>query len=168
MKKNVITAAALMTTIAASSSAIAQDRSPIETQNVETVLRLFDEGWGAQDGWRDVWRETMTPGFRSIFHSNQAVEGIEQAIAFNAVLFEGFPRLEVVVENVTVEGDNVVVQARLTGAQDGPFLGVPPSGQMVDVPDVTLFTLADGQVIEMRYFTDLLAVMTAISAPPEN
>lgn len=153
---------------AAAFDANSQDRTPVETQNVETVMALFSEGWGAREGWREVWRATMAPEFRSIFHSHQAVEGIEDAIAFNAGLFEGFPTLAVAVEDVVVEGNRVVVRSRLAGTHDGPFLGVPPSGHTVNVPDVTLFTLADHKVIEMRYFTDLLAVMTAIGALPDN
>ena len=60
------------------------------------------------------------------------------------------------------------MRARLAGSQDGVFLGVPPSGNAVDVPDITLFRFADGKVIEQHYFTDLLAVMSAIgaTAPP--
>ncbi|MEM7487780.1 MAG: ester cyclase [Pseudomonadota bacterium] len=146
---------------------LAHDRTPSEVRNVETVLRLFDEGWGANEGWRDVWRRTMTADFRSIFHSEQPVVGIENAIEFNAALFGGFPKLVVSVEDVITEGDRVIVRGRLTGTQDGPFLGVPPSGNAVDVPDVTMFTLADGKVTEMRYFTDLLVIMTAIGAVPE-
>jgi len=34
------------------------------------------------------------------------------------------------------------------------------------VPDVTVFKIADGKVVEMSYFTDLLAVMTTIGAVP--
>ncbi|WP_300056663.1 ester cyclase [uncultured Roseobacter sp.] len=169
MDRSVVTAAAAVLAMAtAASDANAQDRTPVETQNVETVLRLFEDGWGARDGWRDIWRGTMAPEVRSFFHSQPAVEGIEEAIAFNAGLFDGFPELAVSVEDVMAEGDSVVVRARLTGTQDGPFLGAPPSGQPVDVPDVTLFTLANGKVVEMRYFTDLLAVMTAIGAGPRD
>ena len=162
-----IAAAALAASIAFSPVAFAQDRTASETRNVESVLRLFDEGWGANDGWRDVWRNTMTADFRSIFHAQPPVEGIEAAIEFNAALFNGFPELTVTIEDVIAEGDRVVVRGRLTGTHDGPFLGVPPSGNAVDVPDVTMFALADGKVTEMRYFTDLLAVMTAIGAVPE-
>ncbi|WP_298969229.1 ester cyclase [uncultured Roseobacter sp.] len=169
MKKTLTTTAAALTiTSAAASNANSQDRTSVEAQNVETVMTLFNEGWGACEGWRDVWRATMAPEFRSIFHSHQAVEGIEDSIAFNTGLFEGFPTLAVAVEDVVAEGNTVVVRARLTGTHDGPFLGVPPSGQTVNVPDVTLFKLADQKVVEMRYFTDLVAVMTAIGALPDS
>ena len=140
------------------------DRTSIERANVEAVLRLFDDGWGANVGWEDVWRTQVASDVRTCFHSHVPLEGLDAAIAFNRELFTGFPTLQMTVENVTVEGNTVIVRGHLNGRQDGPFLGAPASGAVVDVPDVTLFRLEDGKIVESRYFTDLLAVMTAIGA----
>lgn len=152
--------------LGASMPAFADDRTLQEERNVEIVTRLFDEGWGASRGWEAVWREVMADDFAYYFHSLPPQEGLEDAIAFNRALFAGFPNLEVFVEEIVAEGDVVVVRSRLTGAQDGVFLGVPPSGAVVDVPDLALFRLNGDMIVEQRYFTDLLAVMTAIGAVP--
>lgn len=142
----------------------AGDRTPTEEANVATVLRLLGDGWGANAGWEDVWRANVAPNVRTFFHSHPPMDGLDAAIAFNRELFDGFPTLNMDVEKVTAEGDTVIVRGHLTGAQDGPFLGAPASGAALDVPDVTMFRLADGKIVESRYFTDLLAVMTAIGA----
>ncbi|MEM9638536.1 MAG: ester cyclase [Pseudomonadota bacterium] len=142
----------------------AAGRSRAEADNVETVLRLFDQGWGASPGWEEEWRAALVPDVRTYFHAFPPTEGLEPAIAFNRDLFTGFPDLKVEVQEVTAEGDTVVVRGRLTGRHTGSFLGVPASGALVDVPDVTLFRLRDGKVVESRYFTDLLSVMTTIGA----
>ncbi|WP_299971039.1 ester cyclase [uncultured Roseobacter sp.] len=139
-------------------------RTPKEQANVTTVLKMFDDGWGANAGWEDVWRANAAPNVRTYFHSHPPMEGLEAAIEFNAELFKGFPRLEMTVENTIAKEDAVIVRGRLVGSQDGPFLGAPASGAAVDVPDVTLFRLEDGKIVESRYFTDLLAVMIAIGA----
>lgn len=155
----------LTTLVAAMSLPVAAEtRTPSEEANVEVVQRLLSEGWGATDGWEAVWREVMAPDFTYHFHAQPPQEGIEAAIAFNAVLFMGFPDLEIAVEEIVADGDVVVVRSRLTGAQTGPFLGAPPSGAEVDVPDLTLFRFDSGRLVEQRYFTDLLAVMTVIGA----
>jgi len=65
---------------------------------------------------------------------------------------------------VTVEGDTVIVQSRLSGVQTGPFLGLPASHRAVDVPDVTIFRFRYDKICEVRYFTDLLRVMQTIDA----
>ena len=144
--------------VASSGNALAEGRAATEAANVKTALRMFDEGW------ETVWRESLSPGFLSYFHSRPLIEGIEPAIAFNRELFVGFPELRMTVEDVVAEGDNVIVRGRLSGSNDGPFLGAPPSGADVLVPDVTIFRLEGGKIVEMRYFTDLLAVMTTIGA----
>lgn len=153
-------------TPAAVPPAAPQYRTVAEERNVETVMQLFKDGWGARRGWEEVWRSNMSPDFRSFFHAFPPTEGVEAAIAFNRDLFVGFPNLQMDVQDVVAEENSVVVRGRLTGQHDGSFLGVPATGASVDVPDVTLFRLTDSKVIEMRYFTDLLAVMTAIGAVP--
>ncbi|MEL6466443.1 MAG: ester cyclase [Pseudomonadota bacterium] len=139
-------------------------RTPKERSNVATVLTMFGDGWGANPGWEDVWRANVAPNVRTYFHSHPPMEGLDAAIEFNAELFAGFPKLRMTVENTIVEEDTVIVRGRLRGSQDGRFLGAPASRAAVDVPDVTLFRLEDGKIVESRYFTDLLAVMTAIGA----
>lgn len=145
-------------------SASAPGRTPTEEANVAIVLEMFGDGWGANEGWENVWHSNVAPNVRTYFHSHPPKDGLAAAIAFNAELFAGFPKLRMTVENITAEGDTVVVNGRLAGSQDGPFLGVPASGACVDVPDVTQFRLQGGKIVENRYFTDLLAVMTAIGA----
>ncbi len=152
--------------VAAMASAGAQDRTKLERRNVDLVMRMFEEGWGANSGWEDVWRANLSPTFTSYFHAFPPTEGLEAAIAFNRDLFAGFPNLEVTVEEVTAEGESVVVQARLIGRHEGPFLGVPASGAVVNVPDVTLFRVKNGKITESRYFTDLVMAMTAMGAIP--
>lgn len=139
-------------------------RTPKEQANVATALTMFGDGWGANADWENVWRANVAPNVRTFFHSHPPMEGLDAAIEFNAELFAGFPKLRMTVENTIAEQDTVIVCGRLAGSQDGPFLGAPASGASVDVPDVTLFRLEDGKIVESRYFTDLLAVMTAIGA----
>ncbi|MEM9797509.1 MAG: ester cyclase [Pseudomonadota bacterium] len=142
-------------------------RSQIERRNVATALTLFGQGWGARPGWEDVWKRVFDPDIVSRFHAFPPIRGLEAAMAFNADLFAGFPDLKVAITSVTAESDTVVVQSRLTGRHEGAFLNVSASGASVDVPDVTILRFgADGRILESRYFTDLLAVMTTIGAVP--
>lgn len=158
--------AAALATVTTTTAVSAQDRTITEQANVETVAHLFKEGWGAHPGWEEVWRTNLSPNVRSFFHAFPPNEGIEAAITFNRDLFAGFPDLKMAVEAVVAEGDTVIVRGHLVGQHHGTFLGIPATGAAVDVPDVTLFRLQDGKVVESRYFTDLLAVMRAIGAIP--
>jgi predicted ester cyclase len=140
------------------------NRTTAEQANVETVLKLLTLGWGGNQNWQAVWRAEMSRDVRTFFHSNPPVKGIANAIEFNALLFAGFPELKLTIVNVIAEGDYVIVQGHLKGRHSGTFLNVPATSTMIEVPDVTIFRLSSGKVLEMRYFTDLLAVMGAIGA----
>jgi steroid delta-isomerase-like uncharacterized protein len=138
-------------------------RSPHEQQNVKTALMMFAEGWGAIPGWQDVWRAHAAGNMMSFFNGNpDPQKDLEQFLTFQAELFGGFPTLQTQVTDVTAEADTVVVQSMLEGTHDGEFLGVPASGARVKIPDVTIFRLKNNKIVEVKYFTDLLIVMTMI------
>ncbi len=139
-------------------------RSAKEVENIQTVLTMFDAGWGANPGWKDVWRDTLSTDVCTFFHSHPVMTGIDTAIEFNEDLFSGFPELAIEIREIIADGDTVVVRGHLKGTHDGLFLGIPASGAGVDVPDVTIFRLKEGKIVESRYFTDLLDVMTTIGA----
>ncbi|WP_375550849.1 ester cyclase [Rhodophyticola porphyridii] len=147
---------------------LAEDRSKEEAANVSATQRFFNAGWGTNEGWQDHWRSAVSEDATSYFHAFPPITGVENMIDFNADLFVGFPRLEMSVQGIVAEGNTVVVTGHLNGIHDGLFLGVPASGAEVSVPDVTILTFRDRQIVEMRYFTDLMAVMTLIGALPPN
>jgi steroid delta-isomerase-like uncharacterized protein len=145
------------------SSGNALGRTSEEDQNVRTVFKMFDEGWGASPDWQGVWRANADIDMVSFFNgSPEPSRGLDQFLSFQKGLFAGFPTLKTRVTHVVAEADTVVVQTMLDGTHDGDFLGVPASGVQVNVPDVTIFRLKNGKIVEVRYFTDLLTVMTKI------
>ncbi|MEM1065475.1 MAG: ester cyclase [Pseudomonadota bacterium] len=140
-------------------------RTPSEQRRVDVAKKMFDEGWGANTGWQSVWKNHATDDMIGYFHGNpEPNKGRTAFVAFQSMLFDGFPNLKTEVRSVTAEGDTVVIQSRLTGKQTGEFLGVPPSNNEVDVPDVTIFRFEQDKICEVRYFTDLLRVMQTIGA----
>lgn len=140
-------------------------RMPAEQRRAEVASKMFDEGWGANPEWESVWEDHATEDMIGYFHGDpEPNKGRQAFISFQSMLFDGFPDLKTKVTSVTVEGDTVVVQSRLTGQHSGEFLGVPPSNNVVDVPDVTIFRFEGEKICEVRYFTDLLRVMQTIGA----
>ncbi|MGL5008898.1 MAG: ester cyclase [Paracoccaceae bacterium] len=140
-----------------------QQRTADEQHNVRTALLMFTDGWGTSPGWQDVWRAHAESDMIAYFNGEpEPSRGLEQFLTFQEGLFAGFPAITTKVTHITAEADTVIVQSVLDGTQDGPFFGVPASGARVRLPDVTIFRLKNCRIVEVRYFTDLLAVMTAI------
>lgn len=129
-------------------------------QNREIALRFATEGWGTQANWRLVWDHLMSPDV--VYHFNSSSEpivGLEANKAFNESLFQGFPDIRQVMEDLLVERDRVVYRCTIQGTQTGEFMGVPPTSKSVKVNDFTLLKLKEGKIIEWWYETNLLEVM---------
>ena len=138
-------------------------RTPSEQRRADVAIKMFHEGWGANTGWQSVWEDHAKEDMQGYFHGDpNPNQGRTAYLAFQSMLFDGFPDLKTEVKSVTAESDTVVVQSRLTGRQTGEFLGVPPSNNKVDVPDVTIFRFDEDKICEVRYFTDLMRVLQTI------
>ncbi|MGA2929323.1 MAG: ester cyclase, partial [Solirubrobacteraceae bacterium] len=60
----------------------------------------------------------------------------------------GFPDLKSIVEQFITVDDKVILRLRWTGTHTGPYLGVAPTGERVDVRGMTIWRFEDGKVVE--------------------
>jgi steroid delta-isomerase-like uncharacterized protein len=120
--------------------------------NKQLALRNAVEGWGTEAQWRTIWDETCSPDFISHFCGfAEPVEGLEAAKEFNAELFSGFPKLQQEISGVIATETDVAYRHRLTGTHDGPFLGLPATGKLVDITGMTWVRIDDGRIVEQWY-----------------
>lgn len=78
--------------------------------------------------------------------------------------------IDVRLERVVVEGDNVAWRWGMSGTHTGEFMGVPASGNRVEMTGNDLGVMRDGKLAEMWGEMDGLSLMTqlgAIQAPPQ-
>jgi len=60
--------------------------------------------------------------------------------------FAAIPDLRVEIVALAEQGDDVFVQWRLTGTQQGPLQGLEPTGRQLALDGVDHFTLRDGRI----------------------
>jgi predicted ester cyclase len=99
--------------------------------NAATYRRWFDEG--CSQGNIDVADELYAPDY--VTHAVRpglppTLEGLK---IFIRALREGMPDLNCSVEEVIAEGDRVAGRFSLRGTHRGTLLGIPPTGNQVDV-----------------------------------
>ncbi|NJK50430.1 ester cyclase [Candidatus Gracilibacteria bacterium] len=129
-------------------------------QNKAIALRLAKEGWGTMPGWEKIWDELVDRDIVQYFCSqSESICGLETNKAFQASLFEGFPKIEQTIESVVAEGDKVVYFHTLKGAHTGTFMGIEPTNNWVKATGFTMVRVANSKIVEMWYETNLLAVM---------
>lgn len=94
--------------------------------------------------------------------------GKEDVKAFFQLMRSGFPDLRFDVEDMVVAGDVGVVRARMRGTHQGEFMGIPATGNALDVPLIDWLRFRGGQVAEHWGVMDSGAMMgqLGVEAPP--
>ena len=90
-------------------------------------------------------------------------EGFKQVIA---QFWAAFPDMTVILEETFADGDLVGTRGRFTGTHRGEFMGVPASGQPVDVKYIDLWRVRDGKLAENWVQLDMIGLMQQIGAMP--
>ncbi len=83
---------------------------------------------------------------------------------FSGEFFAAFPDLVHNVDQVTAEGDRVVLQITVTGTHKGTFLGIPATGRTISYPSMVTYRIRDGKITETRAVFDQLALLRQIGA----
>lgn len=75
-----------------------------------------------------------------------------------------------VIEKVIADGDRVGLLFRVTGTHTGTFFGIPPTGKKIDVYEVALIRIENGQMVEGWFMMDEIALLQQMGAtlPPRS
>jgi uncharacterized protein (TIGR02246 family) len=76
--------------------------------------------------------------------------------------FSAFPDILMRHEDVVIDGDRVVVIARLSGTHSGEFFGLAPTGRHLEVQVALLQKVADGVVVDERRIYDFTGVLVQV------
>ena len=94
--------------------------------------------------------------------------GVEGAREFYGMYRSAFPDTEITIEDQLAEGGKAATRWTARGTQQGELLGVPPSGNRVEVAGITISRNDGGKVAEEWDNYDALGMMQAIGAVPEQ
>ena len=92
--------------------------------NKKLVRTLIDEVMNKRQ--LDAVDRFLAPDF--VEHNPNLPQGREGRKQFAAAVHAGFSDYRGEIVEILAEGDKVVVRTQWSGTQDGPFLGLPPSG----------------------------------------
>lgn len=89
---------------------------------------------------------------------------------FLAAVLAGFSDYHGEIQDILAEGDKVVVRTLWTGTQDGPFLGLPPSGRKLRFMTADFFRIENGKLAEHWDVVDSLprAIALGLVPPPQT
>jgi predicted ester cyclase len=91
----------------------------------------------------------------------------DEALIAHIEFFEAaFPGYEVFIDEMTAEGNRVVVQARLNGTHLGDLSGIPPTFKTVNVPFVIRYEIENNKIISHWMLADQMSLMEQLGVIP--
>jgi len=88
--------------------------------------------------------------------------------ALMGAFFAAFPDMRIVVEQTVGEGDLVCTRGYFEGTHDGDFMGVPATGNKVNVKYMDIWRLVDGKAVENWVRLDMLGMMQQLGVVPAS
>src|SRR3954470_3076161 len=134
-------------------------------QNKEIARRYFEEILNT--GNLDLVDELFSEDFQ--FHITTIpvpVQSRDGEKGFVSTLRNAFPDIKFVVDHYIAEGDKVLARWHLTGTHNGPFLGIPPTGNAVEDHGNDIFHFRNGQCTEIWVNEDSLGLMKQMGVIP--
>ena len=101
-----------------------------------------------------------------IEHNPHLPQGLAGKKQFVASVLAGFSDYHGEIQEILAEGDKVVVRVQWTGTQDGPFLGLAPSGNKLRFSTADFFRIENGKLAEHWDVVDSLPRAIAIGLVP--
>ena len=70
-----------------------------------------------------------------------------------------FPKYEMFADELTSEGNRVVVRARMKGSHEGEFNGIKPTHRAVEFPLVISYQIENGKIVHHWLMADQMVLM---------
>jgi predicted ester cyclase len=123
------------------------------------VSRRWIEVFNARDDAGEA--DVRGPGY--VAHAPSSLEPApldsEAWTKFLAGFVEGFPDLQITIEDAVGEGDLVAQRVHFSGTHTGEFQGLPATGRKVSFSGLELNRFADGRVTEHWFQLDALGLL---------
>jgi steroid delta-isomerase-like uncharacterized protein len=94
------------------------------------------------------------------------LQGTELFNQYFSMIRSAFPDFEGVVEDMVAEGDKVAARVTIRGTHRGEFMGIPSSGNRIEVTGIDIARFADGKMVEHWGNFDDLGMMQQLGVVP--
>ena len=112
-------------------------------------------------------------GYLDLYSDDVVFGGVSQepmdkagVVAFHEDFYAAFPGVQAEVLDLIESGDQLAARLLLSGPHEGPFLGVPPTGNDVQLAITTILTMRAGKCVERWSTADMLGLLIQLGAVP--
>jgi len=119
-------------------------------RNKELVRRAYD---AVNRGAIDEFGNLLADDFKEIDQRGKTKNKVE-SIAETKDLKRAMPDLRYDIQEIIAEGDKVAVVDTFSGTMKGEIMGMQPTGKKMSVPEVDVYRVKNGKLIEVRSALD--------------
>ncbi len=94
-----------------------------------------------------------------VAHDLGPVERMQRSLP---ILRAAFPDLKHSIVHIFAKGDWVAARWRLTATHKGPFMGLPATGNAIDIEEAGMMRFVDGKLAEGWFIADELTLIQAL------
>ena len=138
--------------------------------DLKATVRSMYEGISSADDVGAMLNDHTTEDF--VEHEEmpgfEGASGRERAAQQISMFRDAFSDLRFNVDDLVEEAGKVVARVTVTGTHTGEFMGIPASGNKIEVPTIDVFQFRDDKISDHWGVTDSGAMMMQIGAvePP--
>ena len=126
---------------------------------VQNLANTFNNPKIRESSYFDFYDDSLNiHGFPPNLPSNK--EGFKQ---FIYLLWNAFPDIRIIFEDIVIEGNKVVCRYYLTGTHKGDFEDLQPTGIQFKVNGMTVFTFRDSKCVERWNLVDMNSLMEQLT-----
>ncbi len=138
----------------------------------KAVVRRFKESQGTKDE-AQAMREVLAPNYKRWRAGFEHIGANARDQGFpgpGSYLRGAFPDRTDTIEQMIAEGDMVGMLFKVRGTHKGNFYGIEPTGKTIDVYELGIFRLANGQITEAWFLGDDAGMLKQLGAklPPRK
>lgn len=122
---------------------------------------------------RDAWNAGDLDRYLTLYADGIRLHGYgpepmdkTQVRGFYAATFAAFDGPQLEFHEVLWDGDTCAVRYTMTGRHAGEFMGVPPTGNEIALPGITIIRFEGEQAVERWSQADMLGLLVQIGAVP--
>jgi len=124
-------------------------------KNVDFYTKVWDQvvNEGKVNVLDTAYAETI------VLHTTPEIKGIQGAKAYYSGFVTGFSNRSFIVKRMFADGENLVKHWQFKGTHTGDFMGIPPTGKMVDIEGCTVAKIVDCKIVEEQDFMDNMSFL---------
>ncbi len=83
-------------------------------------------------------------------------------------LFNAFPDVKFVIEDVVQQDDRLAARVSLEGTHRGEFAGIPATGKRMKVYDFAMYRIVEGKITDVWSLIDMQALSDQLQGGPSS